>query len=487
MSRSIVTTKINSKYSSGGGGSGTVSTVGTIDTATKSANGLVITGSQIFAQTANATYPGLVSTGDQTFNGTKTFNTSFITTANYQSFNGVIVTSTIDNSAGYAGIKKAWLNFGSSLYLWDTYKNLSSTNPNIILGNNTTGNTSSTSSGADNIIIGNDASANLSTGASNVIIGTGAGGTITTGGNNVLLGASANLNNSTNTNSIVIGFGANGLGNNTVVLGADTISKTYLKGALNVNTSYYTADQALATDTNKNIISVAKVDLVPTMVGSNGSTVGTKGLVPAPAATDNVKYLKGDGTWSTVTYTGTGPIATTEVTSSDLSGTIKYENKKITLKNTGTYSSGATVYFTRDGSNNLGSSTAAIPSSEWISGSNVIVYYQATVTIRVTAVTGTVTTSPTATAVNNFAIYDKVGFTYYSADGGVNFNGSSVGTSVTINSGVSGAILASNAAFNLAINAGQVVTPYVTLSSWTGGGTVTIKCVMEANFYISYF
>ena len=31
--------------------------------------------------------------------------------------------------------------------------------------------------------------------------------------------------------------------------------------------------------------------------GADGSTAGAKGLVPAPAAGDNAKYLKGDGTW----------------------------------------------------------------------------------------------------------------------------------------------------------------------------------------------
>ena len=35
-------------------------------------------------------------------------------------------------------------------------------------------------------------------------------------------------------------------------------------------------------------------------VGADGSDAGTAGLVPAPAATDNTKFLKGDGTWATV-------------------------------------------------------------------------------------------------------------------------------------------------------------------------------------------
>ena len=32
--------------------------------------------------------------------------------------------------------------------------------------------------------------------------------------------------------------------------------------------------------------------------GADGTTAGTNGAVPAPAATDNVKFLKGDGTWA---------------------------------------------------------------------------------------------------------------------------------------------------------------------------------------------
>lgn len=35
-------------------------------------------------------------------------------------------------------------------------------------------------------------------------------------------------------------------------------------------------------------------------VGANGSAAGSAGLVPAPAATDNTQFLRGDGTWATV-------------------------------------------------------------------------------------------------------------------------------------------------------------------------------------------
>ena len=42
------------------------------------------------------------------------------------------------------------------------------------------------------------------------------------------------------------------------------------------------------------------------MVGANGTTAGTSGLVPAPVATDNTKFLRGDGTWAIITSGGSG-------------------------------------------------------------------------------------------------------------------------------------------------------------------------------------
>lgn len=52
-------------------------------------------------------------------------------------------------------------------------------------------------------------------------------------------------------------------------------------------------------------------DLPSVMTGADGTNAGTSGLVPAPAATDNDKFLSGDGTWKAAgggaTYTaGTG-------------------------------------------------------------------------------------------------------------------------------------------------------------------------------------
>lgn len=40
------------------------------------------------------------------------------------------------------------------------------------------------------------------------------------------------------------------------------------------------------------------------MVGATADTAGEHGLAPAPAAGDQNKYLKGDGTWSEVSGSG---------------------------------------------------------------------------------------------------------------------------------------------------------------------------------------
>lgn len=40
------------------------------------------------------------------------------------------------------------------------------------------------------------------------------------------------------------------------------------------------------------------------MTGADGTNAGTKGVVPAPTATDNTKFLRGDGTWAAVSGGG---------------------------------------------------------------------------------------------------------------------------------------------------------------------------------------
>ena len=73
-----------------------------------------------------------------------------------------------------------------------------------------------------------------------------------------------------------------------------------------------------------------KGDIPTTMTGADGTNAGTSGLVPAPSATDNTKFLKGDGTWADVnsgtTYTaGTGIDITNDTISIDNTVALKSE------------------------------------------------------------------------------------------------------------------------------------------------------------------
>lgn len=67
------------------------------------------------------------------------------------------------------------------------------------------------------------------------------------------------------------------------------------------------------------------------MVGDSGSG-GTKGLVPAPSAGDSGKYLKGDGTWGTVS--GSGDMVLADVQS--VIGLKTFDKDKMAMKGTST-------------------------------------------------------------------------------------------------------------------------------------------------------
>ena len=59
----------------------------------------------------------------------------------------------------------------------------------------------------------------------------------------------------------------------------------------------------------------AKQDVMADFTGANGIVGGTSGKVPAPAATDNVNFLKGDGTWSAA-ITPDGSVTTAKIVDS---------------------------------------------------------------------------------------------------------------------------------------------------------------------------
>lgn len=61
---------------------GSVAGIGTFDTQSKSANGLVISGGSIFAQSEDSTHPGMVNNSAQTFSGAKTFSSTIVGSVN---------------------------------------------------------------------------------------------------------------------------------------------------------------------------------------------------------------------------------------------------------------------------------------------------------------------------------------------------------------------------------------------------------------------
>lgn len=56
----------------------------------------------------------------------------------------------------------------------------------------------------------------------------------------------------------------------------------------------------------------AKAENTP-MSGATTQSAGTAGLVPAPAIGDNTKYLRGDGTWQTVSSYSLPPATTSTI------------------------------------------------------------------------------------------------------------------------------------------------------------------------------
>lgn len=66
----------------------------------------------------------------------------------------------------------------------------------------------------------------------------------------------------------------------------------------------FTGEYGILYVTGKNVYTWNGTDFVagvPTMVGASSSDVGYEGLVPAPVAGDQAKFLRGDGIWATPT------------------------------------------------------------------------------------------------------------------------------------------------------------------------------------------
>ena len=91
------------------------------------------------------------------------------------------------------------------------------------------------------------------------------------------------------------------------------------------------------------------------MTGATETTAGTHGLVPAPAAGDQDKVLKGDGTWGTAIDERVGSLNNLTTTDkSNIVAAINEVNGKIKQKQ---------VQATTDGSGNIQASTVGLSTS----------------------------------------------------------------------------------------------------------------------------
>ena len=85
-----------------------------------------------------------------------------------------------------------------------------------------------------------------------------------------------------------------------------TGTATETLSSMNIGGTLYELGGGNVDDVKVDNVSVVtnKIANINTMTGADGTNAGEKGLVPAPTATDNEKYLRGDGTWQTVSGGG---------------------------------------------------------------------------------------------------------------------------------------------------------------------------------------
>lgn len=120
----------------------------------------------------------------------------------------------------------------------------------------------------------------------------------------VAVGDSAKVN-SGGANSVALGYQATVNSNiaNAVALGPNskaTVGSTVSVGDGTASTPLYRRIMYVANgEDNHDAVNLSQLNsATAVMTGATASTTGAKGLVPAPAAGDQNKYLKGDGTWA---------------------------------------------------------------------------------------------------------------------------------------------------------------------------------------------
>ena len=87
-------------------------------------------------------------------------------------------------------------------------------------------------------------------------------------------------------------------------------------GVLSATNTTYTAGSNVSIS-DENVISATDTTYSD-FTGTDGTSAGTAGLVPAPATTDAGKFLKADGTWDTAGGGGVTPVQTTGTSTTDV-------------------------------------------------------------------------------------------------------------------------------------------------------------------------
>ena len=126
-----------------------------------------------------------------------------------------------------------------------------------------------------------------------------------------------------------------------ITISDDTIAATDTTYTAGTNVSISDTNVISATDTTYTAgtnVSISDANVISAtdttysnFVGTNGSSAGSAGLVPAPATTDSGKFLKADGTWATaggssVTVVQSTGTSTSSVMSQDAATKLVYPN-----------------------------------------------------------------------------------------------------------------------------------------------------------------
>jgi|GEM_PF-3545734 len=255
------------------GGAGGVTTVGTIDTQTKSINGAVISGTSIYMQTADASNPGLVSTGVQTIAGAKTFSGAITASSTYNTNTFTGSTLTFGSATG-AAINAA---SGQALTVSGNALTLSAASAQAInigtVNNNTI--TLGTTTATGTITLGQSTASNI------VNIGS---GTIAAG----------------NTGTVNIGTSSTSTGKTVVTIGStnDGSSTTLQAGTGNINlTSIGTTGGTIVKSATSNSTGAFQVQNLSNVAILNyDTTVNRLSLRASSATSSALNILNSDGT-----------------------------------------------------------------------------------------------------------------------------------------------------------------------------------------------